>query len=197
MFPLESVLLPGMPLGLQIFEPRYLQMLNDLADDKDGFGVVLITRGSEVGGQDQRAQIGTVAQIVQKRDMGGGRWLVEALGTERFRIKSWLDDSPYPRADVELWPQTSNDSALEAVEIARGRFGEFLELVEELGVDTSQLDLADDAVAAVFEIAATVPISTFDRYQILAADNVGGAAETLTEAVVGAIEIVRGRLGEP
>ena len=197
MFPLESVLLPGMPLGLQIFEPRYLQLLDDVADAEDGFGVVLITRGSEVGGQDQRAEFGTVAQIVQKSDMGGGRWLVEALATDRFRVVSWRNDDPYPKADVELRPHTLEEGAADVVDLARERFGEFLALVDELGVDTSRLDLTADPIAAVYEMAATVPISTYDRYQILAADNIGDAAATLAEAIIGSNEILRSRLGGP
>ncbi|WP_415830929.1 LON peptidase substrate-binding domain-containing protein [Janibacter anophelis] len=54
MFPLGTVLLPGNPLPLQVFEPRYLAMLRDIAGGDGRFGVVLIERGFEVGGGDQR-----------------------------------------------------------------------------------------------------------------------------------------------
>ena len=65
MFPLGSVLLPAMPLPLRIFEPRYLKLLGDLmGSENPEFGVVLIERGTEVGGGDQRMQIGTIASVI-------------------------------------------------------------------------------------------------------------------------------------
>ena len=64
MFPLGSVLLPGMPLALRVFEPRYVELLSTVLGDTDReFGVVLIERGSEVGGGDVRFGAGTVARI--------------------------------------------------------------------------------------------------------------------------------------
>ena len=55
MFPLGTVLFPHTPLALRIFEQRYLMMLGRvLDDDEPSFGVVLIERGSEAGGGDQR-----------------------------------------------------------------------------------------------------------------------------------------------
>ena len=66
MFPLGTVLFPHTPLALRIFEQRYLMMLGRvLDDDEPSFGVVLIERGSEAGGGDQRFSVGTMARILQ------------------------------------------------------------------------------------------------------------------------------------
>ena len=101
MFPLGSVLFPHMPLPLRVFEPRYLAMLRDiLGEDPAEFGVVLIERGSEVGGGDVRTEVGTVARVGQL-DSAGEAVLMIAQGDRRIRITRWLDDDPYPRAEVE------------------------------------------------------------------------------------------------
>ncbi|MDT7770920.1 MAG: uncharacterized protein QOI30_3939, partial [Mycobacterium sp.] len=61
MFPLQSALLPGEDLPMQIFEPRYTALVRDCIRDKDPrFGVVLISQGGEVGGGDVRCDVGTV-----------------------------------------------------------------------------------------------------------------------------------------
>ena len=66
MFPLGTVLLPGMVLPLHVFEPRYQQLVRDCLDaPPHEFGVVLIDRGSEVGGGDTRCDVGVIARIVQ------------------------------------------------------------------------------------------------------------------------------------
>ena len=66
MFPLGSVLFPAMPLALRVFEERYLKMMGSILDNQPSeFGVVLIERGLEVGGGDQRFDIGTTARVLQ------------------------------------------------------------------------------------------------------------------------------------
>ncbi|WP_218005455.1 LON peptidase substrate-binding domain-containing protein [Janibacter limosus] len=107
MFPLGASLLPGSPLPLQVFEPRYLAMLRDIAAGDGRFGVVLIERGFEVGGGDQRFSIGTVASVEQVSPMGDGRIGLLARGRERFEVVRWLEDDPYPRAEVRLLPTWS------------------------------------------------------------------------------------------
>ena len=102
MFPLGNVVLPGELLPLNVFEPRYRQLVLDcLAADAPEFGVVLIERGSEVGGGDVRTSIGTVARIVRVMPLGNGRFEIVAAGLRRVSVLEWLADDPYPRADVE------------------------------------------------------------------------------------------------
>lgn len=99
MFPLGSVLFPSMPAALRIFEERYIVMLSKvLGEEPSEFGIVLIERGSEVGGGEQRFPIGTVAQITQVEASEGFIGLV-AQGSRRIEIVEWLDDDPHPQAD--------------------------------------------------------------------------------------------------
>lgn len=137
MFPLSTVLLPRAPLALHVFEQRYRSLVADCLDADSRFGVVLITRGSEVGGGDERAGIGTLARIVVARPLPDGRWNLVARGSNRIKIHSWLGELPYPRAMVEEltepvpWPP---DASLEEARVcvARARA-----LLSELGEDTA------------------------------------------------------------
>ncbi|WP_288451236.1 LON peptidase substrate-binding domain-containing protein, partial [uncultured Microbacterium sp.] len=83
MFPLGTVLFPHTPLLLRIFEPRYLTMLGRLLDDEEPqFGVVLIARGREAGGGEEREGIATMARIVKVDPSGTDALHVIAVGGE-------------------------------------------------------------------------------------------------------------------
>jgi Lon protease-like protein len=100
MFPLGTVLFPYALLPLHVFEPRYRVMMRECLRTDQEFGVVLIERGSEVGGGDARFGIGTLARIVRATELDDGRYAVTAVGLRRLRVEEWLDDDPYPQANV-------------------------------------------------------------------------------------------------
>src|SRR3954468_24377263 len=109
MFPLGTVLFPYALLPLQVFEPRYQLMMRHVLDGDHEFGVVLIERGSEVGGGDTRFDIATVARVVQSSDLLDGRIVLATVGMRRVRVARWLPDDPYPRAEVVPLDDTSTD----------------------------------------------------------------------------------------
>ncbi|MFI5429856.1 LON peptidase substrate-binding domain-containing protein [Aeromicrobium sp. UC242_57] len=82
--------MPAMPLSLRVFEPRYLQMLQDILPDQTAeFGVVLIERGQEVGGGEKRFDVGTVAQVAGSRSpMAISRCSVRAPGASPWSTGS-------------------------------------------------------------------------------------------------------------
>ncbi len=94
MFPLGTVLFPHAALPLHLFEDRYRELAETCLRGDGRFGVVLIERGFEVGGGDQRFAVGTVARIVEAARTPDGRYLLATVGTERFRVKNALDDDP-------------------------------------------------------------------------------------------------------
>src|ERR1700737_1153600 len=96
MFPLGSVLFPHLLLPLHIFEPRYRVLMFDCTRGEPEFGVVLIERGVEGGGSDERFRVGTVARILEAGELPDGRWVLNAVGTNRIRVDTWLPDDPYP-----------------------------------------------------------------------------------------------------
>jgi len=110
LFPLNSVLFPGAPLQLHIFEERYKQMMNLCIEEKLPFGVVLIENGEEdVSPIAQPHEIGCTAHIMQVQRLPQERMNLMAMGRERFRILRLYDDKPFLRADVEYLPLTDDN----------------------------------------------------------------------------------------
>ena len=176
MFPLGSVLLPGGLLPLHVFEPRYRQMVIDcLAEDGEPeFGQTLITHGREAGGGDERAMVGTVAQMLQIDALDEGRYALVAIGTRRIKVKAWLPDDPYPIADVDDWPDHDPDppGLAAAVAHAHGRVRATLALAARLGddpVEHSEAGISDDPLVATYHLGAIAPLGPADRYRLLAA----------------------------
>ncbi len=187
MFPLGSVLFPGAVLPLQIFEPRYVALLDDIEAVDNRFGVVLITRGSDVGGDDERSTIGTVAQIVRKGVAEDGRILITAVGQERIRVTEWLEANPYPLASVEVIPDAmiaeGFDEALAAASAARSRL---VALAIEMGADGQQLqlDLPGDPHRAAWAMCSAAPIGSFDRQQLLETEDAVARLRRVEELLI-------------
>ena len=117
LFPLGTVLMPGARLPLQIFEPRYVQLLKDLLDGQDErlpvFGVIAIREGFEVGEDGVRAlhPVGCGALLIQAAALEGERFLAVSEGTDRFHLDA-IDESagtPYTTARITWLPEPDGD----------------------------------------------------------------------------------------
>nr|MCW2728234.1 peptidase [Aeromicrobium sp.] len=170
MFPLGSVLFPAMPLPLRVFEPRYLQMLQDvLPDGTAEFGVVLIERGQEVGGGEKRFGVGTIAQVAELK-VADGYLALLGEGTRRFEVVEWLAEDPYPRARVrELppleWAESERERRDQTETLVRrtlARASEFGDMAWSPGVQ-----LSDDPVDALWQLAAIAPLGPLDQMGLL------------------------------
>ena len=165
MFPLGSVLLPGGALPLHIFEPRYQTLVRDCIEAPEHeFGVVLIDRGSEVGGGESRRDIGVVARMVQVAQLADDRFAVVAIGTRRIRVIEWLPDHPYPRAVVEDWLDTAFEEPDELL------VAQVTRRAQQFATDESPVNHDGEA----YTIAELVPLGAADRYSVLCTT---GAAE--------------------
>lgn len=173
MFPLGSVLFPNTVLPLRVFEPRYQALVDDCVAGDGRFGVVLIERGSEVGGGDTRFEIGTIAHIAGVADLEDGHRLILAVGIGRFEISRWLPDDPYPRAVVdELAEEMAASSKLPIAEIER-KLRRTLALMSEAGYDVGDtgFEVSDDDLAAVNQLCALAPLSPLDAQDLLGAES--------------------------
>ena len=189
MFPLGSVLFPHTPLALRIFEERYLMMLGRLLEDEDPqFGVVLIERGSEAGGGDQRFAIGTMARITNV--MAGERDIhLIAVGGSRVEVSRWSDDEPYPTATVRELPTLVWDDALtplrnEAERIVRrvlSRAAEYAEVQWD-----PNIELSDDPLDSSWQLAAIAPLGQLDQFRLLRSTTVGGLLRELIDLTLAA-----------
>ena len=105
LFPLNSVLFPGMPLSLHIFEDRYKEMIEDCLSNQQPFGVVLIQEGHEaLGPLPEPYRIGCTAQITQVERLEDGRMNLLAIGMDRFEIQSLMHHKSYLMGTVENLP---------------------------------------------------------------------------------------------
>lgn len=188
MFPLGSVLFPHMPLLLKVFEDRYLVMLSQiLQNEPSEFGVALIERGQEVGGGEQRFPIATVARITQM-DTTEGFVVLVAEGGRRVEIEEWLEDDPYPRATVRPVPELVWDERLRSLrERAEGSVRRIIALASEFTDQTwpSDIELAEDPVAAVWQLAAIAPFGPLDQVGLLKSASVQELLEGIVELAVG------------
>jgi Lon protease-like protein len=167
--------------------------------------VVLIERGQEVGGGDARFGVGTVARIMQTAELPDGRWLVDAVGTERFRVTEWLPEEPYPLAMVEAL----EDDPVEAGgggpgEVAERRTAverllrQVLALQVELGfpAPSAVRTLDEDPATAAYEAALLSPLGPMDCQKVLEAPNTV-ARLTLLETMLGdARDVLSRRIAE-
>ena len=110
-FPLHTVLFPGMSLPLHIFESRYKKMINTCLEGDKQFGVVLIHQGSEAFGPlPEPHLIGCTARILDVHRLDEGRMNLTTRGEHRFLINNLSDELPYLTAQVDLFPFEENDS---------------------------------------------------------------------------------------
>jgi uncharacterized protein len=171
MFPLSTVLFPHARMSLRVFEPRYDALVSDCLAGDGRFGVVLITRGSEVGGGDERTDVGTVASIESAEPQGEGRWHLLVRGLRPLRVGRWLDDDPYPRARVEdgtAEPPTDG----EALGVAEEEVRRVRTLLSELGEAPAvppATSLGDTPDVVAWRLCALAPVNAFDRQRLLAA----------------------------
>jgi len=193
MFPLGSVLFPSMPAALRIFEERYIVMLSKvLGEEPSEFGIVLIERGSEVGGGEQRFPIGTVAQITQVEASEGFIGLV-AQGSRRIEIVEWLDDDPHPQAEVRELPELEWQDSLQplrerAEQLVRRTIAQASEFVEQQWPADIALD--DDPVAAVWQLAGIAPVGPLDQVTLLRSATTEELLRGVIEATQGAAEML-------
>lgn len=192
MFPLSTVLLPGMVLPLQVFEPRYRTLMERCMAADRRFGVTLIERGNEVGGGDVRTMVGTVAEVVQADQEPDGRWALVAVGTDRFRVRRWLADEPYPRAETDLWPDETDDTAPRLsghVAECGAHLRRIMGLSEELGHPTGPVpELDGDPRIASYQLALLAPLATLDRQHLLAQPGPGGRLTLLDRMLLDLVQ---------
>jgi Lon protease-like protein len=177
LFPLNSVLFPGMPITLRIFEERYKLMINKCIDQRQPFGVVLLKSGAEVQGMGSDAvpyPIGCTAQITQMQPLIAGQMNIVAVGRERFLIRSLEFDQPYLTGQVEMLP-LPNNTPVEVTQIVRQlrpwveRYLTLLGRAENIEFDFTQLP--QDALMLTYLSASLIKVELEQKQAFLEAEN--------------------------
>ena len=165
-----------------------------LEDDTPQFGVVLIERGHEVGGGEKRFEVGTLAEVLEIAAPDGPLAVV-ARGTKRFRVINWLDDDPYPKAEIEVLDDLTQDSDLEqplseTEQIVR----DTLRYLESLSDDvpwSADIDLSGDDEERLWQLAGISPLGPLDHQDFLMEESMGALASKIQTTVQEALEVFK------
>ena len=144
LFPLHTVLFPGMPLSLRVFEERYILMINRCLAQNQPFGVVSIRQGQEASGPlPQPQRIGCLANIIHVERLEKGRFNLIAIGDERVMINELDLSNPYLAAFIDTLPMP----VISTRNIQRGVLGlrpwinAYIDLVSTLHPESAQPEL--------------------------------------------------------
>lgn len=200
LFPLDTVLFPGMPLHLHIFEERYKQMINLCIERSVSFGVVLIQHGSEAGGPLAKPyEVGCTARIMEVQPLSEGRMNVFAVGQQRFRtILLDRQKAPYLTGILESFPLS--DAGSEMAEIItrrlKPRVEKYLEMLSEVaGVDLELPLLPEEPAAMAYLAAITLQVSNQEKQQFLDTEEISDLLNKLNNTYRREISLL-GSLGK-
>jgi uncharacterized protein len=172
LFPLNTVLFPGGPLPLRIFEPRYVDMVRTCMREGSPFGVLLIRAGGEVGAVTSTADVGTSARIVDFNQMQDGLLGITCLGDKRYRVVSRRTQPDGLHIGEVEWLATAAGVPLPA---EYRHLSDLLgKVLPELGDLYSFVDRKfDDTEWVAARLAEILPISLADKQGFLEMDDPG------------------------
>ena len=172
LFPLHTVLCPGVALPLHIFEERYRLLVSRCIERSEPFGVVLIHDGREAGPVARLAEVGTTALIRRAGRYPDGRYDIVTVGDRRFHVESLVHErEPYLVGEVSLIEEALGGEA-EAERMA-GRVGQrFLRYLELL-----QPALDDDGPEIEIEVEIEAPDDTLSEVEPVTMTLEGAAGE--------------------
>lgn len=158
LFPLNTVLFPGMQLKLHIFEERYKTMINQCVEQEKPFGVVLIQDGQEaLGPLATPHKIGCTAQITQVQRLPYDRMNIVAIGEERFHINTIKQTNPFLIADVDFFaPQRDNEREINKLSrVLRPLIIDYLDVlskIEDIQFESDQIPHSPNAIVQIASI---------------------------------------------
>lgn len=170
LFPLHTVLFPGGPLSLRIFERRYLDMVRRILKEQGSFGVVLILEGAEAGPVTAIATIGTTARVVDFETLSDGLLGVVCVGERRFRtLRHWREGDGLNVAEIEYL----GEAPFCALPDALAHLGELLrELLPQLGSAYTHVEAHyEDAGWVSNRWAEILPLEASERLSLLELDD--------------------------
>jgi Lon protease-like protein len=197
MFPLGSPAVPDAGLPLHVFEDRYRALMDQVMATDRRFGIVMIDRGSEVGGGERRTDVGVLVEVADAQQLDDGRWVLVAIGVGRVRVAEWLPDDPFPRAMVDRLdeqPYTGDPDV--AVEI-QARVRRIAGLLAELGDPAPEItvELDPDPAVAAWQAVAVTPIGALDTQRLLEMNDADRRIAATVEALESAEELLLLRIG--
>lgn len=179
MFPLNTVLYPGVSLPLHVFEDRYRALVHHLLRIDDPaerlFGSVAIREGYEVGDQGAQSlyRVGVLLQLTEAEANPDGSFEIVALGRGRIRMDRLDPSGTYPVAEVEELGEPEVEVPPEAVERARATFTAYRAAIQEFRTDPFSGSLPQDPEYLAWTLSATTPLPMSERQALLEAEDAG------------------------
>jgi Lon protease-like protein len=175
LFPLGTVLYPGLLLPLHIYEDLYRQLVQELLDGPgpQQFGVIAIRKGRETGidGISGLYEVGCTATLRQVEQHEDGRFDLVTVGTQRFRLVELDDSRPYLQGEVEMLPEDTGDAAAAdlAVSAVHGAFRSYLDTLNLQGITQATVgELPAEPLLLSYLVAASLVVEVPDRQALLA-----------------------------
>jgi Lon protease-like protein len=169
LFPLDVVLLPGTPLPLHIFEPRYKEMIGECLAEKKPFGI-LRAQGESV------AEIGCTAEILEVlKRYPDGKLDISTIGRRRFEVLEVNNARSFLQAEVQFLEDEPSTPNKESIERALALHRQILEAIGE------EQDVQADAPQLSYMLAGALPIDLDFKQSLLAVRSEGERIEGLVE----------------
>ncbi len=183
LFPLNTVLFPGMPLPLHIFEERYKEMMADCIREGQPFGIIRLEESMD----DDSPMLGDIAvgctaEIAQVQPLDEGRMLIIAIGRERFRVVEFNHDKPYlvglvTPAPLDVEDEIAEQAQVEGLEPLMIEYLNKLAIVGNVDVESHQIPT--DPEGLIYMAATLIQLPTADKQAFLALDRASELAQLL------------------
>ena len=178
LFPLNTILFPGMPINIHVFEKRYQIMMDHILKSAPVFGAVLIRRGTEALGPLAEPHIyGTFARIIDVEPLENGHFNITAVGEKRFIIQNIFQDQPYLTADVNEYPLEYRRplDVYRRIRPLRNHIQYYLQtlnLIDDVNINLSDLEMPEDPISLLFLAASLLQIPPHEKLPVITATSV-------------------------
>ena len=197
MFPLNSVLFPGMSVPLRVFEDRYRALVHHLlrVDDPTErvFGSVGIREGYEVGdhGAQWLFRIGCRVKMTEVEAFPDGTFELVAVGLDRIELERLDTSGAYPVGHVTQLEEHAESVPDDVDEAARQTYEAYREALLEIDREPPSGDLPKDPTYLSWALAALAPLSLSQRQSLLEAEDATGRLRMVTDVIRGELRTMR------
>ncbi len=179
LFPLRTILLPEVPLSLQVFEQRYVKMVTECLRSNTGFGIVLIREGYEVGQAPLIFPVGLYVELIDWHQLPSGLLGIKVAGSRKFTVKrSRIQDDQLMLATV-AWHEPEPREAVPAPFDGLERL--LSELREHPEIQALNLPEPEFACQLGWQLTQLLPISKPEQVALLAVDDPVERLERIAE----------------
>jgi Lon protease-like protein len=198
-FPLSTVLFPGVTLPLHIFEERYRSLVSSLLEQPEGddraFGIVAIREGYEVGSRGVHSvqRLGCSARLTSVQPYDDGRFDIEVVGHRRFRVDALDTGGEFLVGEVAWLDEPTGDGASEAAARALQAFEAYRGVLAELSGRqiATVVGVPVDPTVLSYELAAACLLTQQDRQALLEADDSAARLRLATQTMFAEIAAMR------